>query len=296
MATNIVFGDVPGVLVGTTFASYKDMNASKVHRSSMGGISGLAKVGADSLVISGGYKDDEDQGDIIVYTGQGGRDKFGKHDKDQTLKLGNAALVVSQLNGYPVRVIRGADKKNSFAPPTGYRYDGLYRIDSHWQDTGVGGFKIWRFRLEQLKTDHLVLTALTSPSIGAPPIGNESPIRAKTTIQRIVRDTTLSKALKSHYNHACQVCGLVIKTPNGFYAEAAHIKPLGAPHLGPDVWENILCLCPNHHTMFDLGVFSINDDYTLLGIAGGSFKVNEGHSPDLSYLQYHRSHYLDIAV
>lgn len=37
------------------------------------------------------------------------------------------------------------------------------------------------------------------------------------------------------------------------YAEAAHIRALGSPHNGPDVIENVLCLCPNHHVLFDNG-------------------------------------------
>jgi putative restriction endonuclease len=31
-----------------------------------------------------------------------------------------------------------------------YRYDGLYRITAHWQETGKSGFRIWRFRLERI--------------------------------------------------------------------------------------------------------------------------------------------------
>jgi hypothetical protein len=34
------------------------------------------------------------------------------------------------------------------------------------------------------------------------------------------------------------------------------------------VEDNILCLCPNHHVMFDAGSFSIAEDLTLLGLAG----------------------------
>ena len=123
MATNTVFGHVANVAVGATFFKYKDMNAATVRRPTMGG-AGTLKAGADSLVISGGYKDDIDQENVIVYTGQGGQDKTTTaHVKDQTLQLGNAALVVSQLHGLPVRVIRGADTKNPFAPSSGYRYD-----------------------------------------------------------------------------------------------------------------------------------------------------------------------------
>ena len=107
-------------------------------------------------------------------------------------------------------------------------------------------------------------------------------------VQRIIRDTELSKSLKEHYNYECQICGEVIKTANGFYAEAAHITPLGAPHNGPDIWENILCLCPNHHTMFDLGTFAIEDDHTLTGLEGKVLTVKSGHSPAPAHVKYHR--------
>jgi putative restriction endonuclease len=33
--------------------------------------------GAESIVVSGGYKDDKDFGDVIVYTGHGGQDGKG---------------------------------------------------------------------------------------------------------------------------------------------------------------------------------------------------------------------------
>jgi hypothetical protein len=33
--------------------------------------------GAESIVVSGGYKDDNDFGDVIVYTGHGGQDGKG---------------------------------------------------------------------------------------------------------------------------------------------------------------------------------------------------------------------------
>jgi len=38
------------------------------------GIVGGTGSGAESIVLSGGYTDDEDHGDEIIYTGDGGRD------------------------------------------------------------------------------------------------------------------------------------------------------------------------------------------------------------------------------
>jgi predicted restriction endonuclease len=45
--------------------------------------------------------------------------------------------------------------------------------------------------------------------------------------------------------------------PGRFYCEAAHIKPLGKPHDGPDKTGNMIVLCPNHHLQFDRGVLRL---------------------------------------
>jgi putative restriction endonuclease len=84
------FGEIPGVPEGTSFPSRAALNASRVHGPTQGGISGSETEGADSIVVSGGYEDDEDYGDVIVYTGHGGRDSAtGKQIRDQELARGN---------------------------------------------------------------------------------------------------------------------------------------------------------------------------------------------------------------
>lgn len=72
--TERVFGEVPGVPVGTPFKDRRAVADAGVHRPLMAGISGSGENGADSIVVSGGYEDDLDLGDEIVYTGQGGND------------------------------------------------------------------------------------------------------------------------------------------------------------------------------------------------------------------------------
>ena len=67
------FGDV-GVAVGTLFSDRKALAAAGVHRPLQAGISGSGHDGADSVVVSGGYEDDVDDGDVLVYTGHGGHD------------------------------------------------------------------------------------------------------------------------------------------------------------------------------------------------------------------------------
>ena len=51
--------------------------------------------------------------------------------------------------------------------------------------------------------------------------------------------------------------------------------------------ENILCLCPNHHVLFDYGAFTVGDDLSLTG-AEGRLRIADGHRIDTSYLAYHR--------
>ena len=72
-----------------------------------------------------------------------------------------------------------------------------------------------------------------------------------------------------------------------FYAEGAHIRPLGEPHNGADVPGNILCLCPNHHVLLDRGAFSVADSLELIGLEGGLRKV-AGHEVDAANFAYHR--------
>jgi putative restriction endonuclease len=67
-----VFGPIPSVPVGATYQSREAVAAAGVHRPTMAGISGAEREGADSIVVSGGYEDDEDYGNVIVYTGPGG--------------------------------------------------------------------------------------------------------------------------------------------------------------------------------------------------------------------------------
>jgi putative restriction endonuclease len=81
-----------------------------------------------------------------------------------------------------------------------------------------------------------------------------------------------------------------LKTSTGLYAEGAHIKPLGAPHHGPDSVDNVLCLCPNHHLLFDVGAIQIADNLMLIG-APGKVQTTATHPLNLEYVKYHRNHY-----
>jgi putative restriction endonuclease len=280
-----VFGEIEGVDVGSVFASRQELGRAGVHAPPMAGISGNPKEGADSIVVSGGYEDDKDYGDFIIYTGQGGNDPNTKKQiADQELTRGNMGLVVSYNRGLPVRVIRG------FGPNLNrtYQYDGLYSVERWWADTGRSGFRIFRYTLRKL--DPLSNT-IPQGDITIPE-GTSEPPRIETKTVRIIRDTAVSEATKAIHNYTCQTCSTRLERPGGAYAEGAHIQPLGRPHNGPDTSDNILCLCPNCHVLFDGWAFSIADDGSLMGQLQGKITEHRKHQINRKYLAYHREHYL----
>jgi putative restriction endonuclease len=288
MSRKIVFGEIDGIKEGQWFMGRKEMMQTSFHRNWGAGIDGNGSEGTSAIVLSGGYEDDKDLGDEIIYTGAGGNDSnTGKQIEDQTWSnRGNAGLLKSMNEGLPVRVIRGHQHKSPYSPSSGYTYAGLYSVVDAWQETGRSGFKICRFRLiytgdnELRKSAEEVELELDH--------GVRQKKRIKGTVLRIVRDTQIAHQVKLLYQHKCQVCNLAVPTKNGFYSEGAHIKPLGKPHDGDDSLANLICLCPNHHVMFDKGAFSIQDDFELIGSVAGKLNVLKNHKIDTQNLNYHR--------
>ncbi|KAG6390721.1 hypothetical protein SASPL_148465 [Salvia splendens] len=155
------FGPIPaenepernlGVLVGETWKMRMEVRQWGVHYPPIAGISGKAHYGSQSVVISGGYEDDEDHGEWFIYTGSGGKQLTGnrrtnkEHSFDQEFTDSNQALRVSCMKGYPVRVIRSEkDKRSPYAPEKGYRYDGVYRVEKCWRKAGIQKFLVCRY-------------------------------------------------------------------------------------------------------------------------------------------------------
>lgn len=281
------FGTPDGVRVGEFFVDRRDLHDNFVHRPLRAGISGSRAEGADSIVISGGYVDDQDFGDYIIYTGHGGRAPGARRQtEDQSIEApGNAGLITSQVHGLPVRVVRGAHPTNPYAPPAGYQYAGLYLVSEWWIEDGVDGFKIVRFRLDRIPDQAPLWTKEEV---------HPDPEFATAVTSRRIRDTELTRKVKAMYDHSCQVCDLAIP---GFgkreYAEGAHVKPLGRPHLGADDLGNILCLCPNHHTQLDIGGMVILDDFTVAKTdnlsAFAELRFRKDHRVELENVRYHRA-------
>jgi putative restriction endonuclease len=278
-----VFGRIDGIEAGATFPTRKAASRAGVHRPEIAGISGNGREGADSIVLSGGYPDDRDYGEVIIYTGHGGRDgKKQVRDQDPG-DAGNAGLRTSFLEQLPVRVIRGNIK-------TGYTYSGDYLVTDNWLETGIEGFVMVRFRLEKIPE-------LSDESAVVDSSDEDAPIEYRTsTIARRIRDPRVSRSVKLLYSHACQICGTRITASGGQpYAEGAHIRPLGLPHQGKDTLGNILCLCPNHHAQLDLGGITILDDFSVVDSSTraevGTLTVDINHLLDRSAITYLRDHH-----
>lgn len=156
---NIFFGTPIGIREEQCFASRTELIEADLHRFTVHGIDGNGKEGASAIVLSGGYEDDEDWGDYIIYTGHGGNDSNTKRQVDHQSwdSPGNKGLVVSQQRQLPVRVIRSFKHKSLLSPSSGYKYGGLYRVVDHWEERGKSGYLICRFKLvkeEMLDKDY----------------------------------------------------------------------------------------------------------------------------------------------
>ncbi|MCI4045610.1 YDG/SRA domain-containing protein [Streptomyces sp. TRM75563] len=292
-----MIGEVANVRVGQVYSTRRMAHEAGVHRPLQAGICGTMRTGAESIVVSGGYKDDEDYGDVIVYTGHGGQDDKRRQVRNQSLDdPGNAALITSYLEGLPVRVLRGYQGDASYAPASGYRYDGLYRVTSYGSKLGIDGFLIWQFRLEAYDDTPLPQTTQqselpsTSGKTESHVTGNENPERVTSTVQRIVRSSAVKRQVKQWHDNRCQICNLRIEVPGGSYSEGAHIRALGAPHNGPDTTGNVLCLCPNCHVELDAGAIVIEDDLTVIldGQPAGIVRTDPRHIIDLECVRHHR--------
>ena len=292
-----VFGEIRDEPVGRVYPDRTAVRAAGLHRHEQAGISGNYADGADAIVVSGGYKDDRDHGDWILYTGQGGRDSAGRQIADQALTRGNRALVLSEERGLPVRVIRGARGDKKYSPATGYRYDGLFSVLRHWVEDSIDGPSIYRYELRQLDSEG----AWTVPDgsdttrdtkVGTPPRGNDSPARQASVVQRLVRNSAVTQYIKELYDYRCQFCGVRLEVDASAYAEGAHIRPLGGKHRGEDTIGNVLCLCPNDHVLFDKGGLYIDEEHRIVGKGAGAKRSSLQllHALDFENVAYHRDH------
>lgn len=90
----------------------------------------------------------------------------------------------------------------------------------------------------------------------------ERPI-VERIVARPFRDAAFAEAVKSAYGETCAITGLRIINGGGrAEVQAAHIRPVASG--GSDSVRNGLALSGTAHWMFDRGLLSIADDFTIL--------------------------------
>jgi putative restriction endonuclease len=82
---------------------------------------------------------------------------------------------------------------------------------------------------------------------------------------RPFREAAFTRNIRAIYNRTCAMTGLCIINGGGRpEVEAAHIRPIGNNHNGPDSVRNGIALSRSIHWMFDRGLLSLTDDYEIL--------------------------------
>ena len=98
----------------------------------------------------------------------------------------------------------------------------------------------------------------------------ERPI-VERLVARPFRDAAFATAVKVAYENTCAVTGIKLINGGGrAEVQAAHIRPVASA--GPDSVRNGLALSGTVHWMFDRGLISIGDDYSIL--------MAKGHVPE----------------
>lgn len=97
---------------------------------------------------------------------------------------------------------------------------------------------------------------------------NYNPFDKEKKLVKVTRETSIRirgfrQAVIEAYDFKCAVCGLKLNSPDSslWEVEAAHIVPHSA--MGKDDIWNGLSLCHLHHWAFDVGWFTLLDDYSI---------------------------------
>lgn len=121
---------------------------------------------------------------------------------------------------------------------------------------------------ESLPTKSYEVQKIVKKLFDAPRPKNYDPIDrnkkiTKTTKESALRNRGFRQAVVEAYECKCAVCGLKIQSPDSLLweVEAAHIVPHRA--LGRDDIFNGIALCHLHHWAFDVGWFTLSDDYKI---------------------------------
>jgi hypothetical protein len=148
-------------------------------------------------------------------------------------------------------------------------------------------------------------TAAASGVSAAPTWSDEDAQDVATVLRRLhetqaqIRKAQHVRELKALYSNACMFCRkqtVIGVDPSKHYSEAAHIKPVGQPHNGPDRKDNMLILCPEHHLQFDRGLLRFRKGSSTFVITsripgdplnGTNVTIRTPHTLNEEYVTWH---------
>lgn len=143
----VIFGNPWNIPLGKVFDRRKELADLKAFKHPRQAIDGNKEVGASAIILQGGYRN-VDEGNKIIYHGQGGGTRSNNQPVDQKLERGNKLLYISKQKGTLIRVFRHCDHKSKYSPSIGYSYAGLYRIIG-MKKTRKPGYLVYLFELER---------------------------------------------------------------------------------------------------------------------------------------------------
>ena len=121
----------------------------------------------------------------------------------------------------------------------------------------------------------------------------KEPRKIEMTTLRRVRDTAKSKKLKKIYENKCQICNYSFpQYVISGYSEVHHVWPMSDE--GGDDFDNMLVLCPNHHTEFDYKIIQFNklNNNIIEDLKGrkiGIISFKKGHCLDDGNILFHNT-------
>jgi putative restriction endonuclease len=145
-----------------------------------------------------------------------------------------------------------------------------------------------------------------SATVTLPGLAEEQAEFERPIVERLVarpfRKAAFSSTVKGAYENTCAITGLKIINGGGRpEVQAAHIKPVASS--GPDSVRNGLALSSTVHWMFDRGLISLGEDYSILlakdrvpepiqGLINPDLKLRLPARPEFrphpQFLEYHR--------
>jgi putative restriction endonuclease len=90
-------------------------------------------------------------------------------------------------------------------------------------------------------------------SVEVPEITPGGP-RGRVTSSRLSRSGTFGRSVLAEFGQTCAICQTQLRI-----VEGAHIIPIHDKRCRDEVWNGV-CLCRNHHRLFDLRIVRLNSD------------------------------------